>query len=296
MPCISVIMPVYNGEKYIEEAIMSILSQTFTDFEFIIINDGSTDASQSIISSYAEKDSRIRVIEQENIGLIRSLNKGLKHARSKYIARMDADDISLPKRLEQQLMKMEEEKLDLCGCHYFSVDDQNQYLDATVVSCDTDLNRLALSYNVPFAHGSVMIRREFLEQHSFEYGQTKFKSAEDYALWIKCVESGANISNVDEFLFKYRDIAGTLSKQKKCLADARQLRNGYVKSNIKSLDELLEGKFFGQEKLNDFEQKGISYFVLKTMFLSNFKLKLNVLSKLKPQVVLIMLLKIIFKK
>ena len=105
-PKITVLMPVYNGEKYLKESIESILKQTFRDFEFLIINDTSTDESEKIIRSF--KDSRIKLIKNEkNIGLTKSLNKGLDLAKGEYMARMDADDISLPKRLEIQVAFMD---------------------------------------------------------------------------------------------------------------------------------------------------------------------------------------------
>jgi len=114
-PKVTVLMPVYNGEKYLNEAIDSILGQTFKDFKFLIINDGSTDGTADILKSY--KDSRIKVTNNEkNIGLTKSLNKGLKMAKSEYIARMDADDISLPTRLQKQVEFMDSHpKVGVCG-------------------------------------------------------------------------------------------------------------------------------------------------------------------------------------
>ena len=115
-PIISVVMPVYNGDKYLQEAIESILNQTEGDFEFIIINDGSTDDSPALIDKYRELDSRIKVITQENKGLISSLNTGIDEAKGKYIARMDADDVSLPERFRTQLEYMEKNsKIGACG-------------------------------------------------------------------------------------------------------------------------------------------------------------------------------------
>ena len=114
-PLVTVLMPVYNGEKYLKEAIESILNQTFKDFEFLIINDGSTDNSVKIIQSF--NDLRIRLIHNEsNIGLIKTLNKGLKLSNGKYIARMDCDDVSLPKRLSVQINFMEKHpEIGVCG-------------------------------------------------------------------------------------------------------------------------------------------------------------------------------------
>jgi len=113
---VSIVMSVYNAQKYLDEAIESILNQTYSNFEFIIINDGSTDKSLEIIENYAKKDSRIIVINRENKGLIYSLNEGIRKANGKYIARMDADDISLPQRLEKQVEFMEKNKnIGICG-------------------------------------------------------------------------------------------------------------------------------------------------------------------------------------
>ena len=103
MPKISVVMSVYNGEKYLTEAVESILKQSFFDFEFIIINDGSSDKTQEILQRFQKEDKRIRVVSRANKGLIYSLNEGVKMAQGEYIARMDADDVSRPERLQKQL-------------------------------------------------------------------------------------------------------------------------------------------------------------------------------------------------
>ena len=107
-PLVSVIMNCFNGEKYLREAIESILNQTYKDFEFLINDDGSTDQTLSIIQEYAKKDQRIVPLTQENIGLTKSLNKCICMAQGKYVARMDADDVSLPHRFETQLPWLEE--------------------------------------------------------------------------------------------------------------------------------------------------------------------------------------------
>ncbi|HAS7841575.1 TPA: glycosyltransferase family 2 protein, partial [Vibrio cholerae] len=115
-PKISVVMSVYNGEKYLGEAIDSILKQTFSDFEFIIINDGSTDKTLEIIKSYMKKDDRIVLVSRENKGLIVSLNEGLDLAKGQYIARMDADDISIKSRFEKQIEFLDSNPdIGVCG-------------------------------------------------------------------------------------------------------------------------------------------------------------------------------------
>ena len=140
MPKVSVVMSVYNSEPFIRDAINSILGQTFQDFEFIIINDGSTDGSLQIIQSYG--DSRIRITSQENLGLTKSLNKGIGIARGEYIARQDADDISEPSRLEKQVAVLEQNSravLVSSNIRYFSEawtssPESNRHIDPIVAS------------------------------------------------------------------------------------------------------------------------------------------------------------------
>jgi len=113
---ISVIMPVYNCELFLHDSIGSILKQSYRNYEFIIINDGSEDSSLEIIKSYSSRDNRIKVINQRNKGLIESLNLGVSISKGEYIARMDADDISLVNRFEMQLTHMINNNIDVCGC------------------------------------------------------------------------------------------------------------------------------------------------------------------------------------
>ncbi len=127
-PKVSVIMSVYNGDKYLREAIESILNQTFTDFEFIIVNDGSTDNSLEIIESY--DDERIKTINnKKNIGLTKSLNKALKFAKGKYIARQDADDVSLPNRFEKQVEYLDSHpEVALVGTSVYLIDENGKII------------------------------------------------------------------------------------------------------------------------------------------------------------------------
>ncbi|TNE70794.1 glycosyltransferase family 2 protein, partial [bacterium] len=126
-PVITCLMSVYNGEEFLREAMDSILDQTYTNFEFLIINDGSTDDTVPIIESY--DDPRIRLIHNEvNIGLTKSLNKGIGLAKGEYIARMDADDISLPERFERQIEVLLNSKIDICGTQGYVGKLNNDYV------------------------------------------------------------------------------------------------------------------------------------------------------------------------
>lgn len=200
-PTISVVMPVYNAKPFLGEAIESILGQTYKDFEFIIINDGSTDGSKKIIESYAKKDKRIVVINQKNHGLVYSLNKGIAMAKGKYIARMDSDDISYPMRLERQLRIINSRQgVIVVGATYEAIDEEGNKLGITVVSTvDEDIKR-ELFCRCPFAHGSVLIDKNAIKKVN---GYLQRVPVEDYDLWIRLSSEG-KFYNTKEILFAYR--------------------------------------------------------------------------------------------
>ena len=197
-PKISVLMPVYNCELYIKEAIDSILNQTYSDFEFLIIDDSSKDQTISIIKSY--NDARIQLIEKPvNSGLTLSLNMGLRFAKGKYIARMDGDDISLPERFEKQVAFLEaNEDTVVCGTA-FSIIGTNEVVN---VPENHEAIKLALLKNNCIAHPSVMMRKSILDKDSIFYNAAK-ESAEDYDLWVRLLKIG-KLHNLQEVLLKYR--------------------------------------------------------------------------------------------
>lgn len=243
---ISVVMPVYNAEKYLDEAIQSILTQTYNNFEFIIINDGSTDKSLEIIEKYKNQDERIILISRENKGLIYSLNEGIKKSKGKYIARMDADDISLPERFQKQISLLEKENGDICGCHWIVVNESGKIIECSSVPLTHSSFILYLSYSVPFAHGSVMIRKTFFQDLGILYGCGEAKYAEDYELWLKLYDLGAKFVNVNEFLFYYRQFNQSLSQInfKRNRKDAKKLSLKFIKENkamcIEAFNKALE--------------------------------------------------------
>jgi glycosyltransferase involved in cell wall biosynthesis len=229
-PTVSILMPVYNAEAFLEESLLSIINQTYKNFELIIINDGSTDSSLKILEKYSVIDSRIVLISRENRGLIQSLNEAINISKGKFLARMDSDDLSFAYRLEGQLKLMREKKLDICGCHYFIIDQNNKYLDSFFAPLDNESLLLYLIQGVPFAHGSVVIRKKFLDHHKIYYGEN-FEYAEDKALWHKMYNLGARFGNVNDFLFSYRELDSSLSKNRANLiyADHKQLKVETIK-------------------------------------------------------------------
>lgn len=260
LPMISVVMAVYNAEKYLVEAIQSILTQTHKDFEFIIINDGSTDKSLKIIEKYKNDDERIILINRENKGLIASLNEGIEKAKGKYIARMDADDISMPERFRKQLEMMGKENIDICGGHYFLIKEDSSINGLNLAPRCHDLCFLSLVSKVPFAHPSVMMRRDFLNNHSLRYGQSDYKIAEDLDLWIRMFENNAKFGNVDDVIFHYRVLEDSLSRvnRSELKEDTKQMMKSFLK---KYKDRLLRVVENLPNNLNDEEKSLLVRFV-----------------------------------
>lgn len=201
MPKISVIMPVYNGEKYLREAIDSVLNQTFSDFEFIILNDASKDSTEEIIKSY--KDDRIVYIKNEqNLGVAGTLNRGLGIAKGEYIARMDADDISLPERFQKQVNFMDKHKnTNVLGTSITIFGEEIQNSVRHFLS-DPNKAKVELIFAPCTAHPTIFIRRNMLINNHIYY-KKEYEGIEDYALLWDMSHLG-DISSLEDNLFYYR--------------------------------------------------------------------------------------------
>lgn len=187
MPTVSVIMSVYNGEEFLHNAIESILCQTFEDYEFIIVNDGSDDSSLVIINKYALMDRRIVVIDKDqNIGLTRSLNDAIKTAQGRYIVRQDVDDISSPTRIEQQFKAAENNPsagIVACRVRLFNhKGGKRSFYDMVPIPV---FKKLIYTGNI-IVHGSVLLDKDLF----FEVGgyREKFIYSQDYDLWLRMME------------------------------------------------------------------------------------------------------------
>jgi glycosyltransferase involved in cell wall biosynthesis len=182
-PKVTVLMSVYNGERYLNEAVDSILAQTFTDFEFLIIDDASTDLTPEILRSY--DDPRIRIVtNEENLGLTKSLNKGIALARGEYIARMDADDVSFIVRLERQVEFMEKNAdIGVLGSNYQYIDESGYPKGVVSTSLDPELTRWELLFLNPLAHPTVLMRTALMRSVQ-GYDET-FRFSQDYELWCR---------------------------------------------------------------------------------------------------------------
>jgi len=204
-PLVSVIMPNYNNEKYLAEAIESILNQTYKNFEFVILDDCSTDNSWNIIQNYAKKDNRIKAFRnKKNLKIVKTRNKGfeLMSPTSKYIAIFDSDDVSMPERLEKQIAFLEKNPdYGLIGTHTYIINESSEIIASR--KYETDLKKIIKNMlkKSPVAQPSVMVRTSVLEDVG-HYNE-KYTRCQDYELWFRIAKS-FKIGNLDEFLIKYR--------------------------------------------------------------------------------------------
>ncbi|WBE26033.1 glycosyltransferase family 2 protein [Denitrificimonas caeni] len=207
-PKLSVIMPVYNSDKYLSQAIESVLNQTFYDFEFIIINDGSIDKSLKIIKKYMAVDERIKLIDRENRGIVSSLNEAIFISRGEYIARMDGDDICFPERFAEQLRFMECNELDLCGTWVEPFNERRKHNVSCFPISHADIVITSIFYCC-INHPSAMIKRKVFD--SLKYTD---EAAEDYKLWCDIIINGFKVGNCPKVLLRYRLHSGQMIRSK----------------------------------------------------------------------------------
>jgi glycosyltransferase involved in cell wall biosynthesis len=196
-------MSVYNAERYVREAVESILAQTFTDLEFIIFDDGSTDRSPQILREFAARDPRIRLTVRPNKGLTKSLNEALALARGEFIARMDCDDVALPHRLATQVEFLRGRDDVVCVGGYWQLIDGAGRLLITIrpPTDDAEMQQLLLKGHSPLCHPLATFRREAVMKLG-GYDET-FTTAQDVDLWLRLGEVG-KLANVPEVLLKFR--------------------------------------------------------------------------------------------
>lgn len=213
LPELSVVMSVYNGQDYLEESIDSVLNQSYSKFEFIIINDGSTDNTEKIINRYAGKDDRIVPVHQQNAGLAKSLNRGIEKAKGKYIARQDADDVSLPNRFEIQMAFLQSHpEIVLCGT-WFLEQNEGKGKKIRKYPVEDGALRKNIKYVNNFCHPSVIyLKAAFIMAG---YYDERLSTGQDFELWMRLCNYG-EMSNIPQILVKKRIGTGnTISWQKR---------------------------------------------------------------------------------
>lgn len=262
-PLVSVLIPCYNCEEYVEEAVMSIVKQTYSNLEILVIDDGSTDNTGCILQGLAKKDNRIKYIKNTtNLKLIKNLNKGLDLCKGKYIARMDADDISLPERIEKQVNFLEKHsEIGIVGTYIqifgvrkgvWRMDTSDKYI------------RAHLFCNTSFAHPTVMIRTSVLRDNCLYY-KTEYPHAEDYKLWCDMAQY-TKLANIPEVLLYYRinqtQVSNKFSKEQK--ETAQKIREGYINDFLAKRNIFI--RFSTENTINDIQ-------VLKSYIKEKYVLK-----------------------
>ena len=249
-PEISLIMSVYNGEDYLTEAIESVLSQTFTNFELIVINDCSTDKTNEILKRFEELDKRVKVHTNEvNLRLPSSLNKAISLAQGKYIARMDADDICLPKRLEKQYKFMEDNpNVALSSCRFMTLKNGVISSGGCGGKCDNESIKALLLVTNPILHPGIIAKADVIRSLLYD---KNFTCTEDMELWTRFVMAGYEVEIMPEYLMIYRlhdkqITETTLEKQhKEVIAIQKNYYGALLETmNIKQEEFYIRGIYF----------------------------------------------------
>lgn len=214
MPEVSVIMGIYNCADTLPYAIDCILKQTFSDWELIMCDDGSTDGTLSVAESFSLKyPDKIRVIKNEkNIGLNATLNKCIKYSNGRYIARMDGDDLCSPERFEKELAELKkDENLALVGSAMFTFDENGVWGKDVLPEYP---NKRDFLYGSPFCHGACIMRKDILERVGGYSEEDRLLRVEDYHLWMKFYAAGYKGKNIDEPLYSMRDDRAAYKRRK----------------------------------------------------------------------------------
>lgn len=270
-PKVSVILPVYNAQDFLEESVRSILDQTLIDFELLLINDGSTDDSTQIIKRFAKIDHRVVPIDIiPNKGLVNALNTGLKKAKGQYIARMDADDISLPDRLLHQFRYLES-NLDvyLLGTWAYAIDEDGLQLRKIRVNMSRRNFHTRIVQGIAPIHPSIMFRNDGLVKY-----RAKAQYCEDYDMYLQLISQGKIIDTLPEYLLKYRFIPTSVSASKFALQKAikEEIKKIYETKQITGVDNY---ENFDVEKLkksviaNKDTERDTDFNNIKFLFLTN---------------------------
>lgn len=231
MPKISVVMSIYNGEAHLREAVESILNQSFRDFEFITIDDASADGTPAILAEYAKKDGRLRVIRNEaNLGLTKSLNKGIRMSAGVYIARMDADDVSYPDRFKLQTAYLDTHpSCGVVGTWGVEIDENGKMLRTVrFPATGAELKKTLIKYN-PFFHSSIMLRKKALDDVGL-YDES-WQCAQDYELYFRIVKR-YELANLPLILTAQRRTSQSVTSKKN-----RRQTLFAIKARIKAIKE-----------------------------------------------------------
>jgi glycosyltransferase involved in cell wall biosynthesis len=242
-PEISVIMPIYNSEKFLEMAIKSILNQTFTDFEFIIIDDGSEDKSSEIVKNF--NDARIKFFEREKLGISEQLNFGIEKSSSELIARMDADDLCYKDRLKNQFELLKKNKsINLVGTNFYLIDEKSKIIGLKKFPENQNEIEFMMPILTSICHASMMTYKKIITAVG-NYSQIS-PYAEDQELFLRIISHGYRFYNIQEPLYYYRIANRKISKERRLLINNSMYENGYKYLTTKYKNKQQTGSYFFQ--------------------------------------------------
>lgn len=268
IPRLSVVMSVYNAEKYLAQTIDSVLNQTFKDYEFIILDDASTDGTLQIIQDYAQKDARIKVVEnKENLGITLSPNKGFGLVQGEYIARHDGDDLSVNTRLQKQVEYLDNHPdVGLVGTHNTYIDENNEFLGLWKAALTDQEIRKAVLVGTPLCHASIMFRSKIL--NAVKGYRSELGYANDYDFIARIMDHG-KAANIGEGLYKVRKGIGSISD-----SNLSQMLNDHLLV-IELIKKRRQGEddaaYLKQIDRNHYEQSLIDVFHLNKSEIRKFK-------------------------
>jgi glycosyltransferase involved in cell wall biosynthesis len=233
-PLVSIVVPVYNAEKYIKATIESILEQSYKKIELIIIDDGSTDNSAKLIMESIKNRKNVIFKQRENKGLVYTLNEMLDLVSGEYVARMDADDVMLPDRIGKQVNAMIDQNLDISGTQLIEIDEYGNKCGAVIYPLEHEKIVLNMVFASAFAHPSVMMKMEFLNKFNIKYDKD-FGYCEDYELWTRMIGMGAKTANLptQEILYRVHASQKSVLTSKNMLKQFRLIQKRYIENQGK---------------------------------------------------------------
>lgn len=264
---ISILFPVYKpAYSQLMAAIESIRNQTHINFECLFLYDAPSKEVTDLLSYFVNDDSRFRIIRAADKGLAHALNMGLEISDGEFVARMDADDISLPNRFKQQLQLINDSNLDVVGGDYYVIDNLGNTVDVRLVPKDHSQIGVVMAKTVPFAHSSVMIRRKAMDSFNLKYSCDKKIIAEDYELWTKMYLKGLKFGNVSDWVLKFRDSDTSLNKRvhSMSLKSASRISYDFISSNINVLNSYCCD--LQPHRLDRLNQEALAYLIFNLAF------------------------------
>jgi len=302
IPLVSVLITLFNKERFIIETLNSALNQTYKNIEIIVLNDGSTDNSRSLVESLINitKSSKIRLLNSENRGMTNTLNALIEESNGDYIAILDADDIASNDRIEKQINQIIEASADICGGSHIGISEDGKYIHCHLVSNNQQILNASLFKGVPFAHSTLLIKKQSIIKSNLYYS-ANYRGLEfadigisDYIFYINSFEKEMVITSVQDFVLKYRIYSSSLSQSHSDYKlSFKKVRNRFVKNYCEA--SILFDRFSVDiMNLETYELEIYAFFLFKTINL-DFTNKIKILMKLPKRILVLTFSRILRK-